>query len=76
MISSETVDQSPFTVAGLVEAVRASFRALPDARKGGNNQRYTMEDAGLGAFSVFFTQSPSFLACLSGCNRFAWAGGA
>lgn len=61
MISSETVDQSPFTVAGLVEAVRASFRALPDARKGGNNQRYTMEDAGLGAFSVFFTQSPSFL---------------
>ena len=26
------------------------------------NSRYEMKDAGMGAFSTFFTQSPSFLA--------------
>jgi hypothetical protein len=41
--------------------MRVAFAALPDERRGGNNQRYTMADAGLSAFSVFFTQSPSFL---------------
>lgn len=35
--------------------------ALPDRRTGDNCQ-YSMEDIGLAAFSVFFTQSPSFLA--------------
>ena len=35
---------------------------LPDHRKGGNNTTYEMKDAALGAFAVFFTQSPSFLA--------------
>jgi hypothetical protein len=49
------------TVDALVAAIRDTFRRLPDARKGGNNQRYTLEDAALSAFSVFFTQSPSFL---------------
>ena len=45
----------------------ASFRQLPepfdqpDERRRGNHQRYTLEDAALSAFSVFFTQSPSFL---------------
>jgi hypothetical protein len=34
---------------------------FPDRRTGDNCQ-YRMEDIGLGAFSVFFTQSPSFLA--------------
>jgi len=34
---------------------------FPDKRTG-NNTRYTIEDAALGAFSIFFTQSPSFLA--------------
>ena len=34
---------------------------LPDKRTG-KNKRYRMEDAALSAFSVFFTQSPSFLA--------------
>jgi hypothetical protein len=34
---------------------------LPEHRKGVNRQ-YSLKDAGLGAFSVFFTQSPSFLA--------------
>jgi len=34
---------------------------LPDHRSG-KNIRYSIKDATLGAFSVFFTQSPSFLA--------------
>jgi len=45
----------------LVEQIRSTFRALPDCRKQGNNQKYAVEDAALSAFSVFFTQSPSFL---------------
>lgn len=35
--------------------------ALPDCRKG-KNTRYSMADIALSAFSVFFTQCPSFLA--------------
>jgi len=35
---------------------------LPDKRAGHHNQRYAMSDAVRGAFSVFFTQSASFLA--------------
>lgn len=34
---------------------------LPDGRTG-QNTTYSIKDAALGAFSVFFTQSPSFLA--------------
>ena len=33
---------------------------LPDCRKGRNTQ-YRLPDAALGAFGIFFTQSPSFL---------------
>jgi hypothetical protein len=38
-----------------------TFRELPDERTS-QNRLYTLSDAALGAFSVFFTQSPSFLA--------------
>jgi len=38
-----------------------TLRALPETRKG-PNKHYTMRDAGLGAFSALFMQSPSFLA--------------
>lgn len=34
---------------------------LPDHRKEGPNTRYTIKDAALGAFGIFYTQSPSFL---------------
>ena len=34
---------------------------LPDHRHHSPNTRYTMQDAALGAFGLFFTQSPSFL---------------
>ena len=45
----------------LVQQMRQVFAALPD-RRTGENTEYTMEDFGVSAFSVFFTQSPSFLA--------------
>jgi hypothetical protein len=34
---------------------------LPDHRKKGPNTQYAIQDAALGAFGIFFTQSPSFL---------------
>ena len=45
----------------LVGSLRQTLAGLPD-RRTGKNLSYAMEDFGLGAFAVFFTQSPSFLA--------------
>lgn len=45
----------------LVKSIQQSFRGFCDLRTGQNKQ-YDMVDAGMGAFSVFFTQSASFLA--------------
>jgi len=45
----------------IVELFRQRLSSLPDKRTG-KNHRYGMEDAALSAFSVFFTQPPSFLA--------------
>ncbi len=45
----------------LIGHIRQRMGAFPD-RRTGLNKKYTMEDIGLSAFSVFYTQSPSFLA--------------
>lgn len=45
----------------LVTILHHQLGQLPDHRTG-QNTRYTIKDAALAAFSVFFTQSPSFLA--------------
>lgn len=45
----------------LVGSLRRTLGRLSD-RRTGDNARYSMEDIGLSAFSVFFTQSPSFLS--------------
>lgn len=45
----------------LMDRLRQCMAAFPDRRTGSNTQ-YTMEDIGLSAFSVFYTQCPSFLA--------------
>lgn len=45
----------------MVDCLKHSLSGFCDMRKGKNTQ-YDMVDAGMGAFSVFFTQSPSFLA--------------
>jgi hypothetical protein len=44
----------------LIERFRSVAAALPD-RRTGENTRYAMADIALSAFSVFFTQCPSFL---------------
>lgn len=46
---------------GLIRHLRQVLGALPD-RRTGDNQHYRMEDIGSSAFSIFFTQSPSFLS--------------
>lgn len=50
-----------FAFDRLLGSLRGAIQSFPDKRTGENLQ-YTMEDAALGAFSVFFTQCPSFLA--------------
>ena len=49
------------TFQDLIGDLRRVLAALPDCRTG-KNRSYSMEDFGLSAFSVFFTQCPSFLA--------------
>ena len=45
----------------MMSSVRQSLEQVPEHRSGGNTQ-YEIVDAGLGAFAVFYMQSPSFLA--------------
>lgn len=45
----------------LVQSLHHVLDTLPDARRG-KNIRYAIKEAALGAFAVFFTQAPSFLA--------------
>jgi hypothetical protein len=45
----------------LIETVRDVCAALPDKRRG-RNCHFSMADIGMAAFSIFFMQSPSFLA--------------
>ena len=45
----------------LIEQFHQVLDGLPDKRTG-QNTTYSIKDAALSAFSVFFTQSPSFLA--------------
>jgi hypothetical protein len=49
------------TLGKLIRMLRETCASLPDKRTG-SNARYTMADIGMAAFSVFFMQSPSFLA--------------
>jgi len=53
--------KQPGAFDAIVGCFRQVLKALPDKRTG-KNTRYGMEDAALSAFSVFFTQNPSFLA--------------
>ena len=45
----------------LFDSVARCVDTFPDSRRG-RNARYPMRDIGMAAFSVFFMQSPSFLA--------------
>jgi hypothetical protein len=50
----------PLSWGQLLAILVATCQNLPDQRTGKNGQ-YTISDAPLGAFGVFFTQTPSFL---------------
>jgi len=52
---------NPFEFDELIEEFDKILEELPDHRTGKNIQ-YQIKDAAKGAFGVFFTQSPSFLA--------------
>jgi hypothetical protein len=47
---------------GFVSKIHEVFDRLPDHRRFSPNLRYSIKDAALGAFALFFSQSPSFLA--------------
>jgi hypothetical protein len=51
---------SVLTLDDITKQIRSTFAQFTDPRRG-KNTRYTLVDAGLSAFSVFFMQSPSFL---------------
>ena len=53
--------QSDISFDMMVRRLRIAIRNFPDKREGENTQ-FSIEDIGLSCFSVFFTQSPSFLA--------------
>ena len=52
---------NPLSFDDLQSILHQRIDQLPDHRKKGPNTRYSVQDAALGAFGVFFTQSPSFL---------------
>lgn len=45
----------------VLKQIREIFEQMPDDRKGGNRTTYSIKDAVLSAFWVFFMQLPSFL---------------
>ncbi len=56
-MKKKAVTISPSKLIGFLDE---ELKELPDNRKG-DNKKYTVKDALKAAFSVFFTQSPSFL---------------
>jgi hypothetical protein len=53
-------DSNVLTFSEVAKQLRTTFETFTDRRRG-KNTHYTLVDAGLSAFSVFFMQSPSFL---------------
>ena len=53
---------NPLSLSQIIHYFKESWARLPDYRKPSNNRKYEISDAALAALSVFFMQSPSFLA--------------
>src|SRR5262245_12753851 len=51
----------PLGFDALKDILHHRIAQLPDHRKQGPNTQYAIQDAALGAFGIFFTQSASFL---------------
>src|SRR5674476_316648 len=60
MFMSAPFGINALTFSDVVKQLRTTFETFSD-RRTGKNINYTLTDAGLSAFSVFFMQSPSFL---------------
>jgi hypothetical protein len=54
--------QPNLALQATMQRFQRRWSTLPDHHNPNNNQRYTIADGALAAFSVFFMQSPSFLA--------------
>ena len=52
--------QTPLGFDVLKDILQRRIAQLPDHRKESPNTRYAIQEAALGAFGIFFTQSPSF----------------
>ena len=52
---------TPLRFGDLQGIIHRHIDPLPDSRKTGPNTRYRIQDAALGAFGIFLTQSPSFV---------------
>jgi len=52
---------NPLSFDDLQGIMHRHIDSLPDYRKKGPNTQYRIQDAALGAFGIFFTQSPSLL---------------
>lgn len=61
IVKAERTSPIGFQMEVLLGWLRTAIKYFPDKRTG-TNLTYSMQDVGLGAFSIFFTQSPSFLA--------------
>ncbi|MCL5999805.1 MAG: ISNCY family transposase [Chloroflexi bacterium] len=59
----------PLRLGAVVAQFRDRWHSLPDSRKPNNNTQYSVGDAALSAFAVFFMQSPSFLAYQRDMNK-------
>lgn len=57
------------TLDTIISHLQKSWEDLPDYRKASNGTKYQIADAACGAFSVFFMQSPSFLAHQRDLNK-------
>lgn len=60
LISPMVPSSVVWTFEEMIESLRQAINTFPDKRTG-NNKQYEMMDAAASAFSVFFTQCPSFL---------------
>ena len=60
MVHPDLIKNPNYSFDGIVEYFHSVIKKFPDKRIG-NNTKYKIEDAALGGFSLFFTQSPSFL---------------
>lgn len=67
--------KNALTFGDVIKFMRTTFEAFAD-RRTGKNTNYTMTDAGLSAFSVFFMQSPSLRRLESRGSRYAALGAA